>query len=100
MSAGAVIIIRQNQLIRAFREADAMDAENAVTLASLGKSETWIFRRMCDAGVFVAVGDGRYYLSAEGAETFIVRRWRRISVSIGVFLALLLALMAIKMLSR
>lgn len=100
MSAGAVIIIRQNQLIRSFREADAVDAENAVTLASLGKSETWIFRRMCDAGVFVAVGDGRYYLSAEGAEAFVARRWRRILVFLGIFLALFLALIAVKMLNR
>ena len=76
----ASVVIRQNRYIRKFRQAGATSPETARTPAELGVRESWLFRRMADAGVFVDAGGGRYYLDAEETERYLDRRWMRLMV--------------------
>jgi hypothetical protein len=46
MSAAAVIVTRQNKLIRRFREAGATAPKFARTPEDLGCRNSWIFRRL------------------------------------------------------
>ena len=87
--AGEYIIIKQNQYMRIFRKAEAVDRGRAKTLDELGVRETRIFRRMADRGVFVATGTGAYYMDQDAAHEFIAWRRKR------TFFALILILLAL-----
>ncbi len=76
--SGAVIILKQNRLMRSFAKEGATDPSHSVTLEELGFRESWVFRRMVKRGVFVAIGSGRYYLDEEAAQQF--RRLRRAKI--------------------
>jgi hypothetical protein len=41
----------------------------------IGCRQHWIFRGLVSRGVFVPVGDGRFYLDMDAATEF--KRWRR-----------------------
>lgn len=85
MSAAAVIMRRQKQIVRRFRDADATIARRARTLDELGMRSHWIFRHMAKKGVFVPVGSDRWYLDQIALEEFEARQWRRFLIFIGVF---------------
>jgi hypothetical protein len=89
MSNGAQIIIKQNEYMRKFRNAGAMDAKRAKTLVEMRIKPDRIFRSMEDKAVFL---QGRtpdsYYMDASAAEDFIETRRRR------AFYLILLALVA------
>ncbi len=75
MSAAAVIVARQNKLIRRFREAGAVAPEFARSPEDLGCRNSWIFRRLVTRGVFVETKPGRYYVDEIAADNFVrVRR--------------------------
>jgi hypothetical protein len=87
--AGEYIIIKQNQYMRIFRKAEAVDRGRAKPLDVLGVRETGIFRRMVDKGVFINAGGNLYYMDPNAAEQFIAARRKR------VFFMLVLALIAL-----
>jgi hypothetical protein len=94
VSAASVVIIRQNKYIRRFRNAGATTPETARTLDELGVSNTWTFRRMVGRGVFVEVGDGRFYMDSAEMHRFLVGRLIRIAVTAIIALLILLLLNA------
>jgi hypothetical protein len=74
--SGAAVIIRQNRLIRQFREAGATAPALARPLSEIGVRYSWVFRRMAGRGVFVRVTDDRYYMDEEAVTAFLARRTR------------------------
>lgn len=86
MSAAAVIVIRRKRLVPAFREARANDPSRAVTLAQLGQRRSWIFDHMAAPGVFIAGGNGRYFMDEQVGETFLAARRRRALIITAVLL--------------
>jgi hypothetical protein len=90
--SGEYIIIKQNQYMRVFRKAQAVDRGRAKTLDELGVRETRIFRRMADRGVFVATGTGAYYMDQDAAAEFVARRRKRAFFMLILMLLALLAL--------
>jgi hypothetical protein len=75
MSAAAVIVARQNKLIRRFREAGATTPKFARSLEDLGCRNSWIFRRLVTRGIFVETKPGRYFVDEFAADEFVrVRR--------------------------
>jgi hypothetical protein len=70
MSAAAVIAMRRRRLVRRFREAGATSPEHAVPLEAIGERHNWIFDRMAQAGVFLRVSDGRYYMVEAAASDY------------------------------
>lgn len=85
----ASALARQRRYISAFRERGATSPERAVTLGELGTGNSHIFRRLVDAGVFVAMPGERFYLSERGAEAV---RQRQAQVVVWVLAALTVAL--------
>lgn len=78
MSSEAYIIIRQNEFMRKFRRAGALDAASARTLAELKVRRDRVFTKMADKAVFLP---GRapetFYMDANAAEEFVAARRRR-----------------------
>lgn len=93
MSDGTYILIRQNEYMRKFRNAEATDPMRAKPLSELGIKPTRIFRKMEDKAIFLP---GRtpetYYMDANAAEEFVETRRRRIfyTLLMGLVLAVLL----------
>ena len=82
---GEYIIIKQNQYMRKFRQAEATDAPHARPLSEIGiRRRSGIFRRMAGRGVFVETAEGVYYMNQEAAEAFVAARRRRILIAIGL----------------
>ena len=90
--AGEYIIIKQNQYMRVFRKAEAVDHGRAKTLADLGLRETGIFRRMVDKGVFVDAGGGAYFMDENAASEFVAARRKRAFFTLVLMLLVLLLL--------
>ena len=78
MSSEAYVIIKQNEYMRKFRRAGALDAESARTLAELKIRRDRIFRKLEDKSVF---RPGRspetFYMDENAAEEFVAARRRR-----------------------
>ena len=96
--SGAAVVVRQNRLIRAFREAGATVPERAVGPEELDCRADWVFQRMAKYGVFVETERGRYYLSEEGVRRF--QRMRTMRMVVVLLLALLLSLVALVLNTR
>jgi hypothetical protein len=94
--SGDYIIIKQNQYVRVFRKAEATDRGRARTLADLGVRETAIFRRMVDKGVFIAAGNGVYYMDENAASDFVAERRKRTFFTLALMLLILLLLWIFK----
>jgi hypothetical protein len=94
--AGEYIIIKQNQYMRIFRKAEAVDRGRAKPLDVLGVRETGIFRRMVDKGVFVNAGGNLYYMDPNAAAEFIAARRKRVFILLVLALIALLALFVFK----
>lgn len=95
MSAAAVIIRRRKQFIRKFRERGAVSADRAIPFGEIGMRRSWIFDRLAARGVFIQVGQDRYYLDERMADAFLAAQ-RRTALTIAgilllVFLCFLLA---------
>lgn len=97
MSAAAIIMHRQRQFVRRFRDAGATSPATARSLDDLGMQTHWIFRRMAREGVFRSVHPDRWYLDASAWERFEQRQWQRlvtfIVVSAIAFILLLLLIL-------
>jgi len=90
--AGEYVIIKQNQYMRIFRKAEAMERARAKPLDVLGVRETGIFRRMVDKGVFINAGGDLYYMDQDAAAKFVARRRKRAFFMLILMLIALLAL--------
>lgn len=91
---GAVVVGRQNRLMRAFEDAGALTPDAATTLEALGQRGGFVFRRMVARGVFVETGDGRWWMDGSAAAEFVHRRHRIVLVLLAIMavVALLAAL--------
>ena len=87
MSAGTVIIMRQNRIIRAFREAGATFADNAKLLADLRRRNSLVFRRLVSKGVIVKCDNEKYYIDNRAADTFLINRRRKVLIALFVTVA-------------
>ncbi len=78
MSSEAYIIVKQNEYMRRFRNAGAMDPMRAKPLAELGIKPNRIFQKMADKAIFLP---GRapetFYMDQNAAEDFVQTRRRR-----------------------
>ena len=83
MSA-AVIILKQNKLMRRFAKAGATNSATAKVPEDIGCRQSWLFRRMVARGVFIPVGDGRFYMDVQAAEEFKRRRRARLLWTLAV----------------
>lgn len=78
MGNEAYVIIKQNEYMRRFRNAEALDVRTARPLAELKCKPDRIFRKMEDKGVFrPGPTPGTYYMDAGAAEDFVGARRRR-----------------------
>ena len=86
MSAAAVIILRRKKFIRRFAEQAATSPDRAIPFDVVGMRRSWIFKQMVSRGVFVAVGDDRYYMNEQAAEEFLEAQRRRVLTAAGILL--------------
>ena len=91
MSA-AIIIRLQNRFMRRFREAGAITQDRAIPISAIGMHRSWVFDRMVRRGVFVHVGDDRYFMEEPQAATFVVLRRRRMLIWLLVVMLAVFAL--------
>ena len=95
MSAAAAIFRRRKQLVRRFAEEGALSSDKAISLAKVGMRRSWIFKQMVSRGVFVAVGDDRYYMNEQAAEEFLEAQRRRVLVgTLILFVVFVIVLLA------
>ena len=76
--------------MRRFAEVGATLPEHAVRMEELGIRVNWVIRRMIARGVFVPVGDERYYIDLTAAERFRALRRRRILTFVELCLLILI----------
>lgn len=95
MSAAAIIIRRQNRIIRAYREAEALDQANARRPEDLGVASRLAFRGLVRRGVLIDSGAGRYYIDSIAAERFIRRRRARLWAGLGIVLMVFMVYLAL-----
>lgn len=78
MGSEAYVIIKQNEYMKKFRKAGALDAKTARPLAELGIKRDRIFRKLEDKAVFLP---GRtpetFFMDGNAAEEFVAARRRR-----------------------
>jgi hypothetical protein len=86
VSGGAVIVMAQNRAMRRFAEAGATAPEHAVRMEDLGIRRSWSIGRMIVHGVFVPVGDARFYIDVDAAARFRALRLRRMLIFLAVCL--------------
>lgn len=77
MSA-AVVIIKQNRLMRYFRDVGATTPATARTPEEVGFRNSWLFRRMVSRGVFLEAKPGHYYIDEYAADEFVRLRRARL----------------------
>jgi len=98
MSSQAYVIIKQNQYMRVFRQAGAIDPARAKPLAELGIKSSRIFQRMVDKEIF---RPGRrpesFYIDERAAEEFVDARRR---TAFYMFLLILVVMAVMFFLSR
>lgn len=95
MSAATTIIRRRKQLVRRFADAGALSPDKAIPFAKVGMRRSWIFEQMVSRGVFVAVGDDRYYMNEPAAKEFLEAQRRRVLVgTLILFVVFLIVLLA------
>ncbi|RIK71473.1 MAG: hypothetical protein DCC67_20300 [Planctomycetota bacterium] len=83
---GAAIAVRQNRYISAFTAAEATSPQRASSLEQLGQRDSWIFRRLVAAGVFVRAGATEFWLDERAAAEFMERRRRFALETVGALL--------------
>ena len=95
--SGAVVVIRQNRFMAAFRNAGALSPATPVTLNEVRVRPGWVFRRLAARGVFVPVGQDLWYMSEPAAAAFVRRRF---NVMLGLIAVGLIAFLIIMLVSR
>jgi hypothetical protein len=98
MSSGAYIIIKQNQYMKTFRNAGAVDPARAKPLAELGLRSSHIFTKMVDKEIFRPGGSPEtFYIDERAAEEFVEARRRR---AFYMFILILIAAAVLFFLNR
>lgn len=92
MSA-AVVIMRQNQILRSLSDARAVSPDAARRLNEIGLRESWILRRLEARGVVHALPDGRRWLDVAAAQAFVKMRRRRMLIALAIGALVLAAIM-------
>jgi hypothetical protein len=78
MSSEAYVIIKQNEYLRKFRNAGALDVKTARPLAELKITRDRFFRKMEDKSIFLpGRAPDTYYMDTNAAEEFVEARRRR-----------------------
>lgn len=78
MSNEAYVIIKQNEYMKKFRKAGALDAKTARPLAELGIKRDRIFRKLEDKAVFLpGPVPETFFMDGNAAEEFVEARRRR-----------------------
>ena len=96
MNPAPIILRRQGQIVRRFREAEVTSPRAARALDELGIQSSWLFRRMARKGIFVAVSPDRWYLDLEVLAEFERRRRRWFLIVMGACMVLLIALLLLR----
>lgn len=86
MSAAAIVAARKKRYVRAFYQQGALSPQTAKTIGEVGQSPSRWFQQMVHAGIFVEVGEGRYYLDQQRWDEIQLRQRRAVLI----FCALLL----------
>jgi len=94
MSAGAVLIIRMRRIVQAFRNAGATHPARAVRPADINVKPSFLFQRLVQRGVLVAIGTERYYLD-EKTEAHYRRRRQTVALLL-LAVALVLFIVSLK----
>ncbi len=82
VSAALVFILnRQRRLVERFQDAGAVSPDAAKRLAEIGVTPSFMFARMSARGVFVPVGDERWWLNATVWTRY--RRWQTKRMVVG-----------------
>ncbi|MCX6558908.1 MAG: hypothetical protein NTZ26_00205 [Candidatus Aminicenantes bacterium] len=92
---GETILIKQNEYIRKFKKADAIDPHSARPLDELRVRNNHIFRGLLHKGVFVEAGNDRYYIDLDQTAEFMAGRRKAalfigLAIIIGIIVLLLL----------
>ena len=84
MTATTVILAQMNKYIRIFREAGATSPEASIIPTEHGIRNSFVFQKLVRRGVFVRLGNGRYYMDEKQEDAY--RRKRMNLVLLLVFL--------------
>jgi hypothetical protein len=94
MSAAAIIAMRRRKFVRQFREQGATSADRAIPFAFVGMRRSWVFDQMVSQGVFVPVGEDRFYMNEQLAEAFLAAKRRQALIGAAILLALFFIVLA------
>ena len=92
-TAAAVVMLKERQVVDAFRRAGAIAPDHAVALDTLGLHEGLGWRRLHNRAVIreAGAGSGRYYLDEEVWDAVRRTRGRRVAVILVIALLALYA---------
>ena len=76
-----------------FRDAKATSRKSVTTLAEIGCRNSWLFRRMVARGVFIDLGEGRFYMDENAAQRFVQLRRQRMLAFLAAAILLFLVWM-------
>ena len=88
--AVAVILIKEKEIVSAFREAGATSPASAVSTESIGVHERIAFYKLRQRAVLREAGAGLYYVDEPSWEALRGQRWR-----IALLLAILILTLAV-----
>jgi hypothetical protein len=91
-----IIMKRQRDLVDRFRDSVATTPDAARRLDELRVRESFIFRRLCAAGVFMCAGDERWWFDAAAWDRYRDRQRQRLVWSAVVIIGLVALGLAIQ----
>jgi len=94
MSGAAIIIVRQNRWMRRFEELRSLSPDTAVRPSEVGRTDSWLFKRMVSKGVFLTTPDGKLFMDMHQAEQFRSARRTRALVALAVSVAIVVLILA------
>lgn len=97
MSAAAVIILRRKKFIRKFAERGATSHDRAIPFEEIGMRRSWLFDQMVSRGVFVHVGQNRFYMNEQAAEALLAAQRTRAWIIGGALLLLFLVFLLLSL---
>ena len=74
MSATTVVLAMMNKYMRIFRQAGATSPETSIVPMEHGIRNSPVFQKLVRRGVFVRLGNGRYYMDEQKEASFKRRR--------------------------
>lgn len=90
----SVMMLRRKQIIHAFRNAGAIDENNAIELNKINIKKSQVFKNLIKRKMIIRLADDRYYLNEPVVRIFENNRryfLLIVFIIIGVFVLLLLA---------